>query len=73
MGRAICLCGAMCRTQDVVVLDKNAKECMRSGDVPHKKEPNYEQDTAELNPTIGPGFVGGLSALCVQREQKADT
>src|SRR5215203_511757 len=55
LGRAIRLRNATDRIQDVAVPDKVAKPCMKSGETPRMREPDLEQNSAELNPTMGPG------------------
>src|SRR5215213_9542929 len=55
-GRAIHLRTSAGRSQDVVVSDKDAKSCTRSGDAPRRR-PDYEQISAEASPPVDRGLL----------------
>jgi hypothetical protein len=55
-GRGIRLWGPKRQTLYDGVSDKNAKSCMRSGEAPRWREPDYKQASAELIPSTYAGF-----------------
>jgi len=48
----------------VVVSDKVAKACMRSGEVSYQREPNYKRVPAELIPPMGRWQASGFVTYC---------
>ena len=62
------LSGAMHLTRDVVVLDKDARACMRSQESCTTEKPHQEQISAEIVPFINRAFATKIATIKALRD-----